>query len=249
MFDFLKNHPFAVEAFFENSYVLAFAFPKAAIEPLLPPGLTLDLYDDRWAFLAVALVQTRDLRPKGFPAWMGNDFQLIGYRVFVRYTDARGKRLRGLYILHSETDRRKMEILGNIFTRYQYKTADIQVKTAGKGLQFVSQSSGFSFSMEPDAEVVELPAQSPFPDWKAARRFAGPLPFTFSVLENERKMLLIEGVRRDWEPKPLKITDWNFPFFQSLNLQNPVLANAFQLKNIPYYWKKGRKERLNPSDE
>jgi hypothetical protein len=49
---------------------------------------------------------------KGIPKMLGNNFFLIGYRVFVRYTNAAGKRLRGLYILKSETDKKKMEFFG-----------------------------------------------------------------------------------------------------------------------------------------
>jgi hypothetical protein len=117
---FLKNHPFAVEAFFESSLVLTFALPKEQLQHLIPECLQLDTFQDKWAFVAVAMVQTNDLRPKGFPKFMGNDFFLIGYRVFVRYTNSAGKNLRGLYILKSETDKKKMELMGNIFTHYNY---------------------------------------------------------------------------------------------------------------------------------
>jgi len=125
MLSFLKNHPFAVDAFFESSLVLSFAVPKEQIQHLIPECLTLDLHQDKWAFIAVAMVQTKSLRPKGFPAWMGNDFFLIGYRVFVRYTNEAGKNLRGLYILKSETNKKKMAFFGNIFTHYKYTTTDI----------------------------------------------------------------------------------------------------------------------------
>src|ERR1700709_1043437 len=101
MFSFLKDHPFSVEAFFEDSYVLSFSVPKKCLEALIPPCLSLDTLNDRWAFIAVALVQTSGLRPKTFPKFMGNDFFLIGYRIFVTYINNEGKRLRGLYILES----------------------------------------------------------------------------------------------------------------------------------------------------
>ena len=112
MFSFLKNHPFAVEAFFESSLVFTFAVPKNQIKHIIPPCLELDTFNDQWAFVAIAMVQTKELRPKSFPRILGNDFFLIGYRVFVRYVNNSGKRLRGLYILKSETDKRKMEFLG-----------------------------------------------------------------------------------------------------------------------------------------
>src|SRR5690349_3400819 len=113
MFSFLKNHPFAVEAFFESSLVLTFALSKEQVQPLIPECLDLDLFKETWAFIAVAMVQTKNLRPKGFPEKFGSDFFLIGYRVFVRFTNSQGKKYRGLYILKSETDKRKMEFLGN----------------------------------------------------------------------------------------------------------------------------------------
>ena len=114
MLSFLKNHPFAVEAFFETSLVLTYAVPKEEAQKLIPPCLTLDTHQDRWAFVAMAMVQTKGLRPKGLPAFMGNDFFLIGYRVFVRYQNEAGKRLRGLYILKSQTNKKKMEFFDDV---------------------------------------------------------------------------------------------------------------------------------------
>ncbi len=58
----LKNHPFAVEAIFESSLVLTFAVPKAQLENLIPECLSLDTFQDKWAFVAVAMVKTKDLR-------------------------------------------------------------------------------------------------------------------------------------------------------------------------------------------
>ena len=89
MFSFLKNHPFAVEAFFENSLVLTFAVPKEQLQNLIPECLELDIFQDKWAFVAVAMVQTKDLRPKGFPKFMGNDFFLIGFQSLFRRKNKR----------------------------------------------------------------------------------------------------------------------------------------------------------------
>src|SRR3954467_9006612 len=125
MFSILKNHPFAVEAFFESSLVLTFAIRKEQLLPLIPKCLTLDTFNNESAFLAIAMVQTKNLRPKGFPDFLGNDFLLIGYRIFVRYENNSGKSLRGLYILKSETNSKMMAALGNIFTHYNYTTTDI----------------------------------------------------------------------------------------------------------------------------
>jgi len=247
MFSFLKNHPFAVEAFFERSLVLTFAAPKEEIQPLIPACLGLDLFHDRWAFIAVAMVQTSGLRPKGFPRQFGSDFFLIGYRVFVRYANLAGRRLRGLYILKSETDSRRMEFFGNMFTRYKYTTTDIRQTEYDGRLEIRSMRSDFHIAIRTgsNAEDIRLPANSPFADWRDARGFAGPMPFTFSFNAKKNEVLIIEGVRQRWEPRPVEVTEYNISYLKALPLAAPVLANAFVVEKTPYYWKKGRTELWN----
>jgi uncharacterized protein YqjF (DUF2071 family) len=243
MFSLLKNHPFAIEAFFKSSLVLTFAIPKDQIQHLIPGCLQLDIFNDKWAFIAVAMVQTKDLRPKGFPKIFGSDFFLIGYRVFVRFTNNAGKNLRGLYILKSETDKKKMKFFGNIFTHYNYTATDInQIK--GKGsIEISSIKSNFNILIEnAENENISLPVGSPFSNWKEARRFAGPLPFTFTYTPAQKKVLIIEGVRENWKPKPVHVFSYNFSFLDNMKLDEIKLANAFIIENVPYYWKKGKIE-------
>lgn len=250
MFSFFKNHPFAVEAFFETSIVLTFAVPKEQLQYLIPECLELDTFNEKWAFLAIAMVQTKALRPKGFPDFLGNDFFLIGYRIFVRFKTDRGKNLRGLFILKSETNKKKMEFFGNIFTHYNYTTTDIHQKKENGIIEINSQKSDFKIKFAcSDSEEIPLPDRSPFSGWKEARRFAGPLPFTFTYEHNSKKVLIIEGVRRNWDPATVRVLDYNFSFLNNLKLTGVRLANAFIIRNIPYYWKKGKTELWNQKDE
>lgn len=250
MLGFLKNHPFAVEAFFKSSMVFTFAIPKDEIKHLIPECLELDTFNNKWAFIAVAMVQTNGLRPKGFPKILGNDFFLIGYRVFVRFTNKEGKNLRGLYILKSETDKKKMEFFGNIFTHYNYTTTDINQKTENGITEIHSTKSGFYIKAEDVfSENISLPSASPFNDWKEARRFAGPLPFTFTFNRETNEILIIEGVRENWKPTPVKVIDYRFSFIDNLKLNDVRLANAFIIQNIPYYWKKGKMELWKQKEE
>ena len=240
---FLKNHPFAVDAFFESSVVLTFAVPKEQLQQMIPECLELDTFQNKWAFIAVAMVQTKNLRPKGFPEFMGNNFFLIGYRIFVKYKNKEGKRLRGLYIIKSETNKKKMEFFGNIFTHYNYTTTDISLTNNNKSRTIESKKSDFKLVINNTDEDIELPEDSPFNDWKDARKFAGPLPHTFTYNKNENSVLIILGVRKNWKPKPLGIFKYHFSFLDSLKLNCVVLANAFEIKNVPYQWEKGRLEK------
>ncbi|GLR15606.1 DUF2071 domain-containing protein [Portibacter lacus] len=239
----LKNHPFAVETYFENSIVLTYAIAKEELQELIPECLTLDTFNDQWAFVALAMVNTKKLRPKGFPAFLGNDFFLIGYRVFVRYTDKRGRNLRGLYILKSETNKRKMSFFGNIFTHYKYTTTDIAYNKDQHSLNIHSVKSDLDVTVNSEMQDVNLPEDSVFNDWKEARRFAGPLPFTFTYNKEKKEVLFIEGVRQNWIPNPIQVDKAEVGFMKMMKFDNIKLSNAFVVSNIPYYWKKGRIEK------
>ncbi len=243
--NYLKNHPFAVQTHFERSLVLTFAVPKTQLRPMVPQPLSLDSFQDEWAFIAVAMVQTRALRPKGFPKFIGDDFFLIGYRVFVRYQTRLGKRLRGLYILKSETDRKKMMILGNLFTHYNYTKTDVEISEGGTFYGIRSDHSKFEVTVNYNPKEVSLPLESPFSSWKEARRYAGPLPFSFTCDPVDRTVLIIEGVRSHWKPEPVQVKAHRFDFLDQLNLKGCVFASAFEVTNVPYYWKKGRLESWN----
>jgi hypothetical protein len=240
----LKNHPFEVEAFLESTLVLTFAVPYKELEHFLPYCFDLDLYEKTWAFFAVATVQTKDLRPKGFPKIFGNDFYLIGYRLFVKFHNSAGTRHRGLYILKSETDSRKMMHLGNFFTHYKYNMTDVKQTQTGNLIEIKSDTTGFHILVDTDNEEMEMPKDSPLEDWKDARRFTGPLPYTFHFDAPKKRVLSVLGGRRNWKPKLVKVLDYNIPYLKELDIKGVVLASAFLMKDISYNWKKGEFERV-----
>ena len=240
---FLKNHPFAVEAFFESSVVLTFAVPKEELIEFIPNCLELDTFNNQWAFVAIAMVKTQGLRPKGFPRILGNDFFLLGYRVFVRYRNKAGKSLRGLYIIKSETDKRKMELLGNIFTHYKYSKTDISEFKKDDIRIIKSYKSDFELVISNSNEGNDLPRDSPFVKWKDARKFAGPLPHTFTYNSIDNSVLIIQGIRQNWTPKPIAVENYRFGFLNNLKFKKVILASAFEITDVPYYWKRGKIEK------
>nr|MBP6460297.1 hypothetical protein [Crocinitomicaceae bacterium] len=76
-----------------------------------------------------------------------------------------------------------------------------------------------------------------------ARRFAGPLPHTFHYDDKSKKVVIVEGVREHWEPKPIQVQSVHFDFINSMKLSGVFLANSFEINQIPYFWKKGRTEK------
>jgi len=240
----LKCHPFPVLAHFDRVVALSFAFPQEVLRPLVPEGLEIDTYGDM-GFVTLAMVWTRGLRPAGFPEMLGRDFFLAGYRIFTRLEDEAGRSLRGLKIIRSETDSRFMVWSGNLMTGYNYLRVGVEVSGEGACTKVVSRLPGgdttFEVQYEGGSADAGLPEGSPFPDWRSARRFAGPMPFTFSP-SGERSFVVVEGKRGNWKPEPIAVNHWKIALFDEKPFQGvtPILANAFAVGNIDYRWEKGR---------
>jgi uncharacterized protein YqjF (DUF2071 family) len=243
----LRRHPIPIEAHFRDCLTLTFALPEDVLKPLLPPGLELETVDGQ-GFVAVALVQTENLRPAHAPHAVGRDFFLAGYRIFARFRTTSGRRLRGLRILRSDADRATMVVVGNLLTHYNYRRCaaaiafsqeriDVSVRTAdGRGDLDVSARPGDR----------TLPAGSPFRSIRAARRFAGPLPFTFDYEPETHAIVAIQASRANWRPEPVAVDVRRIAFFEQPPFCGcrPRLAAAFHVSNIDYRWHRGVRHAL-----
>ena len=249
----LKRHPFPVEAWFERVVAVSYAFPTERLRTLVPEPLEIDEFEG-FGFVTVALVWTRGLRPAALPKWLGQDFFLAGYRVFVRMRDDRGRRLRGLKILRSETDKGRMVLSGNLLTHYAYRKITLEHTSAGTEQRIVTRrprgQTTLDLRFDAEATIDAPPPGSPFPDLKTARSFAGPMPFTFDD-HGDGRFVVIEGKRAEWTPRPVRVIAATVGLFDEEPFRGcpPILANAFAVERVPYRWEKGRLITPSPSGE
>jgi hypothetical protein len=245
MLHLLKRHPIPVTAFFRHSLVLTYAFPPEILEPLVPKGLELDLFRGH-AFLAIALVQTERLRPSFLPAALGRDFFLSGYRIFMRLGNgARSKR--GLRILRSDTDRKLMVCAGNLLTHYNYHLCQATIEERDHKIHWTIRTPRSEADLEVVArfkdEPAPLPSRSPFATLAEARRFAGPLPYTFDYEEATGSIIGICAERTNWDPQPVVVEVSCNTFLEHKPFCGApaVLANAFYVRSVPYRWQRGKR--------
>jgi hypothetical protein len=244
----LQRHPLTVTAHFAYSLVLTFALPRAELEPMLPPGLRLDTHGD-FGFVAIAIVQTNNLRPALLPRVFGQDFFLAGYRIFTTFKPTAHSTLRGLYILRSDTDRRLMATAGNLLTHYRYRVSKVSARWSGRTLACSIATRNGLADLEVSANVegaAELPAATPFASPQEARRFAGPLPYTFDHEPQTNSIIVIKGVRKNWNPRLVPATVHRATFFDHgvFAGTHPRLASAFFVQNIDYQWNPGVRHSL-----
>ncbi|MBU6451713.1 MAG: DUF2071 domain-containing protein [Cyanobacteria bacterium REEB67] len=278
-FYLLKRHPLGVDAHFDFVLVLTYAFPARLLAPLLPPGLVLDTYQSAQpespalGFVAVAIVRTKNMRPKPLPPELGQDYMLVGYRLFVRYTALAGQRLRGLKILRSDVNSASIVASGNLLTHYNFQYSAIACSADTSQLRLTSRPTDGKSNLsvraylpgkltknerekeEKNAKVaIEraplLPAGSPFKTVKEALKFAGPMPFTFDYEKETNSIVRVEGIRQNWHPQPVQVEVEEIGFLNQAPFDQveAQLCSAFYITDIPYFWKSGITEALPSCD-
>jgi hypothetical protein len=133
-----------------------------------------------------------------------------------------------------------MVIFGNVLTHYRYRLADASCRLRGDKLEI--QSHGVDVVADLATGSVPLPEGSPFADEREARRFAGPLPYTFHHEQETGSLVAIRGTRGGWEPRCVAVSVRDLTFFASGPFEgsDARLANAFYVGGVDYRWERGR---------
>ncbi len=199
-------------------------------------------------FVAIAMVEIERLRPGGLPERLGRHHLLTGYRVFVRQHLGGNRWRRGLHVLRSDADGRLLVAAGNLLTRYNFRFADIRWLQAGDQLEVRVRTSGREADLHVLADLgrdpAPLPIGSPFTSTAAARRFAGPLPWTFDLEQSTGSLVMVHGHRAGWQPRSVAVTVRTCTAFEgflgeALGGAEPRLANAFHVGDVDYRWERG----------
>jgi hypothetical protein len=153
--------------------------------------------------------------------------------------------MRGLYILRSDTDKQLMVTVGNLLTHYRYRKAVVHTAEHAKTFEVDIRTPGGEADLHVAADLSRAPEApppgSPFDDLREARKYAGPLPYTFDYEPDTECVVLIRGVRSAWDPKPVAVDVRAVAFFQRPPFRGhePVLANAFHVADVDYRWERG----------
>ncbi|WP_327010885.1 DUF2071 domain-containing protein [Dactylosporangium sp. NBC_01737] len=86
-------------------------------------------------------------------------------------------------------------------------------------------------------------------DAGAARRFAGPLPYTFDYEAATGSIVVVKAHRSDWTPEPVAVHVSRCTFLERGPFAGtrPVLAQAFHVAGLDYSWHRGVRRALDGS--
>jgi hypothetical protein len=103
-----------------------------------------------------------------------------------------------------------MQLFGNLPTHYHYQRSHWLVQRTKQNYEIQVTTADVRADLHIKADLSKepatLPADSPFRDFREARKFAGPLPFTFDYESQTHSIIRVQGIRQDWNPRPVSLT-------------------------------------------
>jgi uncharacterized protein YqjF (DUF2071 family) len=120
-----------------NLTFLHWRYDAAAIAGALPPGLTVDTFDDS-AWVGLVPFVLAGVQPYGFPAlpWI-SEFPETNVRTYVRGTDGE----RGVWFFTLEADRLAAVMLARMWYHLPYRWAAMRVEKQGSLIEYRSRRS------------------------------------------------------------------------------------------------------------
>jgi hypothetical protein len=135
-----------------------------------------------------------------------------------------------------------MQIGGNLLTHYNYHHCDAAIVTRESAIDVsVHSRDGADLDLTAHLDRSPLPPMSPFTSTAQARRFAGPLPFTFDYERDAHAIVSVRASRANWTPHPIAVDVRRLGFFDQPAFRSctPRLAAAFHVTNVDYRWERG----------
>jgi hypothetical protein len=138
-----------------------------------------------------------------------------------------------------------MKLGGNLLTHYRYQLADIGFLASAGALEVRITTPRREADLHVVARLADvpaaLPASSPFRSDRDARRFAGPLPWTFDYEPRTGSIVMIHARRSAWQPRQTEVDVRTCGFLERepFGSAGPRLASAFHVTGIDYGWERG----------
>lgn len=232
----MKPLPFNVVTEFKAFALLLYSVDLVSAKKLIEDPFILKEHKGR-GIMATAFAKVKHLRPAFLPSFLGVNFDFAGFRFMVDYhSNSKNKDLSGLKILRSVSNNKLLSAGGKIFSQYNFSYSNLEINQSQ--ISTTIKGELFDIELQHSSDKRFIQAGSLFSDYSEARKFAGPLLYTFE--RKAHKISIVEGSREHWQPRPAKIIAHRNDFFAELPFSklDAIPEAAFTINDIPYSWQK-----------
>lgn len=226
-----------IHGFIDRRILVNFTVSPDAVQPLLPPPCRPKLFNGK-AIAGVCLIRLREIKPKGFPAFMGLSSENGAHRIAVEWEE-NGETKEGVYIPRRDTSSRWNAWAGGRFFPGKHHLAQFEVQERGDDYHVAFNSSDHTHISITARISTSFPASSVFSSLHEASDFFEKGTNGYSP--NGRQQL--DGLCLQvyhWKVLPLQVFQVTSSFFENRSFfsANEVrFDHALLMKNTEHEWR------------
>lgn len=192
------------------------------------------------AIIGVCLIRLEEVRPKGWPAWMGIASENAAHRVAVEWTDAQGALREGVFIPRRDTGSCLNYWAGGRLFPGEHHFARFAVKEDGKHIDFRMDARDGQVGVRVTGEETDtLPADSCFASLAEASAYFETGSLGYSATRDPARL---DGLRLEtstWRVSALKVSKVHSSLFADTRrfpAGSVQFDHALLMRDIKHEW-------------
>jgi hypothetical protein len=203
-----------------------------------------------FAIAGICLIRLEQIRPIGWPAFLGMASENAAHRIAVCWDDNTGQAHEGVFIPRRDTGSWLNHLAGGRIFPGQHHLADFGVKDDGQQIQLSVRAADGGMRVTVRAREAEaLPSSSCFASLEEASQFfeGGSLGYSAT-----RDCCRLDGLRlqiADWKVRALTVDEVDSSFFSDKTVfphGSVEFDHALLMRDVPHRWHRAAEMELAP---
>ena len=225
-----------IHGLIERRMLINYIAEPEVVEKIIPQPFKPKLYGGK-AIVGICLIRLKNIKPKGFPDFMGVSSENGAHRIAVEWEE-NGETEEGVYIPRRDTSLKLNALVGGRIFPGKHYYAKFNVREENNDYHLDFQSSDHT-TIEIDAKLAsEFNSNSIFKSLENVSEFFEKGSLGYSPNGNNFDGLKLEAYK--WEVKPLYVSNVKSSFFEDSNVfpeGSIKFDNAILMTNIEHEWK------------
>ncbi|MEO6313744.1 MAG: DUF2071 domain-containing protein [Chitinophagaceae bacterium] len=224
-----------IQGLIDRRILINFTADAATVQQMLPAPFSPKLYEGK-AIVGICLIRLKQIRPKGFPSFIGISSENAAHRIAVEWQEKDGPR-QGVFIPRRDTSSLLNSAAGGRIFPGKHFHAKFNVKeSAGKYKLAITGNDGTSISIAAE-QTSGFPQASIFKNLRNASAF-----FEAGATGYSPGKKMFEGLTLktfDWKVTPLLVESVRSSFFENEALfpkGSVQFDNALLMTGIEHEW-------------
>lgn len=224
-----------IHGYIDRRILINFIADPKSVEKIIPFPFRPKIYKEK-AIVGICLIRLKDIKPKGFPDFVGVNSENGAHRIAVEW-DEDGETKSGVYIPRRDTSLKLNTFVGGRIFPGKHYFAKFNVEEQNGNYHIDFRSSDNTETVIDASETTVFNVQSIFETLENASAFFESGDLGYSPNNDQFDGLRLKAY--NWEVKPLEVSNLKSSFFENEEIfpkGSVTFDNALLMSNIEHEW-------------